>query len=544
MQTTSSAPHKYHPHPEDEQYSAFLTCVRHRFDLRSREALFCTDATGLFDAFLSQLPEGRRQHYRCRACQHFIERFGGLVNIDENEGLVTSAVWNVDDTPPFFEQSVRAMMAIIRKSAVTGVFLSGTSTLGHPLTPSIKGPWHHLHGFMPPECVYQSVLFTPEQAMAEKRHEYENVSRAVLDYLPETLNTALHLLRSEQLYRAEKVLGPVEWLGKLQDTRLRLQGRGVARSNVIWRAIADAPKAFCHPRSSMAGTLLDDIAAGLPFEDVSKKFAEKMNPIKYQRPQAAPAAGTIKQAEELFEKLGLAPALERRYAKLEEIQTLWKPQPPRRVPRRAGVFGDVKAKGEADAPPASMKTPRITMTWEKFQRTVLPMAEKLEFYTTERDDPYSAYVTAVNPEAPPLLQWDREDRRNPFSWYLWHGGSSPRQFALPVRTWVNVTGISLQPNLWADPPLTHQGEGVLFVLEGARDSRSPSACLFPETLRAELHGVRSVIEAYSKNGMIHGSTEAAACGILMQRVQLNGSLEHRFVFRVNNNQEYMLDRWD
>ena len=42
-----------------------------------------------------------------------------------------------------------------------------------------------------------------------------------------------------------------------------------------------------------------------------KGFAAKVNPLSYQRPQAAPSSANVKQAEELFAKLGLAPALER-----------------------------------------------------------------------------------------------------------------------------------------------------------------------------------------------------------------------------------------
>ena len=43
----------------------------------------------------------------------------------------------------------------------------------------------------------------------------------------------------------------------------------------------------------------------------------------------------------------------------------------------------------------------------------------------------------------------------------------------------------------------HHGAGVLFVLAGARESRQDGSALFPEILKSEFHGIRSVIEAYS-----------------------------------------------
>ena len=110
-----------------------------------------------------------------------------------------------------------------------------------------------------------------------------------------SLAQALKLLKSEALYRSEKVLGQAQWL---YDLHRALPSRR-NRDHVLWRAVAAAPAGFCHPRSSMIGTLLEDLAAGMPFDDVSRRFAEKMHPLLYQRPQAAPSAGNIAQAEKI-----------------------------------------------------------------------------------------------------------------------------------------------------------------------------------------------------------------------------------------------------
>jgi hypothetical protein len=86
---------------------------------------------------------------------------------------------------------------------------------------------------------------------------------------------------------------------------------------------------------------------------------------------------------------------------------------------------------------------------------------------------------------------------------------------------------------------------VVFVLEGARDKRwaSAGAGLFPEILKAELHAVRSVIEAYSKSGQIVGIEDGSASGILLAK-----GAPWNHVFRVTSGAgtavEYKLDRWD
>jgi len=67
--------------------------------------------------------------------------------------------------------------------------------------------------------------------------------------------------------------------------------------------------------------------------------------------------------------------------------------------------------------------------------------------------------------------------------------------------------------MWGDRPLEHHGRSAIAVIAGARDGGAPGGALFPEFLRAELHGVRATIEAYSRRATIAGSAEASACGL-------------------------------
>ena len=156
-----------------------------------------------------------------------------------------------------------------------------------------------------------------------------------------------------------------------------------------------------------------------------------MHPLQYQRPQAPSTSGNIAQAEKVISALQAAGALERRFARFEEIQTLWTPQPtPQSQP--AGVFGHLLPGVHRDTP---MDLGAQVMTWDKFARTVLPTAERIDYSVPLGRESYAAFVTAVNGDAPPLLQWDREERRNPVSWYVYHGDSPPTQWGLTGGTW-------------------------------------------------------------------------------------------------------------
>jgi len=423
------------------------------------------------------------------------------------------------------------MERAVRRARITGVFLSSDRRWGTPKT----GEWSHL-SLTPAQPLYNRVTLTAGQAMAERREDFKNVMRALSEFTLPQLETAVTLLKTDSLYRSEKILGAAVWLRDLHLAHAAV--RGEAARNVVWRAVATAPAGFCHPRSSMIGTLLEDLAAGMSFEAVSKRFSEKMHPLAYQRPQAAPAAGTIAQAEKVVEQLKAAGSLARRFARLDEVRALWRPSPPKEATASQGVFGHLLPKN--DPAQVSLSIPAQKITWEKFSRTMLPTAEEIDARTPAYDH-YVGLVTAVNADAPPILQWDQENARNPVSWYHWAGGASARQFGLIGGSWTPVDAVALKPSMW-NGGYEHQGRGVVFVLRGARETRNPNLCLFPEILKSDFHGIRSVIEAYSRKGELAGMNEPHAAGIMA--LGTSGASIRVRVKSAGTVLEYDIDRWD
>ena len=107
---------------ENDRYPEVQHNLKSYFDEAiSSKKLFKTNVQGLFDLFVDNLPVEARQHYTCSACRHFIERFGGLVTIDEN-GIMASAIWDEDMAPPFFKAAVLAMKAEVLNSKVMYLF--------------------------------------------------------------------------------------------------------------------------------------------------------------------------------------------------------------------------------------------------------------------------------------------------------------------------------------------------------------------------------------------------------------------------------------
>jgi len=401
---------------ESDEYSALLAAVQRRFAAHSKHPLFVTAATGLWGIFLDNLPPQDRAHYTCNTCRHFFERFGALVTIDE-VGRLSSALWP-DDAPASFKRASALTAQAATAAAIAGVLLPAAATLGTPASPPRPDGkvWTHFAVNVP--RAHSHPLLTAHQVQAERKEDFHMLGRGLAEFPQPLVERAHALLSSGTLYRSEKCIAVATWLLALH------QELGVVRSPqqkeaLRWRAVATAPAGHAHVRSGMIGTLLEDLANGLDAAEIKRRFDEKMAPSQYMRAQVAPTAGNIAQAEKAIAALEATGSLARRYARLTDLTSFaWRPRASE--PAKPGsVFGHLTPK--AQTKPDKLALPQQTLTWEKFARTVLPDAVAIEAQVPPGADRFMALVTAENPEAPPILQWDAEDRRNPVSWY-YHAG--------------------------------------------------------------------------------------------------------------------------
>lgn len=393
-------------------YPHFEELVKARFSTFADKPLFTTDAETLFELFLLEIAPEARQHYNCRCCRNFVERFGGLVSISES-GKTTSVMWDDKETPKFFAESVKALKKVVEKARVTGIFVSSDRVLGQQQS----GGWSHMSVTLPTAKVYRNRLKTAGQEIAFQKEEYLTLVNGLIAYPVEAVNVAVALLEAENaLYRSDAVLGRAKFLQELHTKRLNVK-ESRTRENITWLAVANAPTGFCHIKSSMIGTLLDDIVDGLPVESIQRRFAEKMNPMNYLRSTTAPSQGNIQQAEKIVEKLGITESLNRRYARFEEVpHFIWKgKEVAKKEVKSGGVFSNITPKAKESTIDSSVELPSTVMTFDKFQRTVMPTADSIEI-KVDNPNRLMALVTASDADAPNILQWD-----NTFSWY-YHGG--------------------------------------------------------------------------------------------------------------------------
>jgi hypothetical protein len=111
---------------EDRDYDRLVSAMRIHFEnAASGGPLFTTDAEGLFEAYLSGFPEADRQYHNCNNCRRFIERFGGLVTIDDH-GMTHAAIWPLVEGSSYWDSVAAVAKRVPRTREVRSKALERT----------------------------------------------------------------------------------------------------------------------------------------------------------------------------------------------------------------------------------------------------------------------------------------------------------------------------------------------------------------------------------------------------------------------------------
>lgn len=502
----------------DEDYKKLLTSMKDRIMVNTERSqrLFKTDCgKHLFQVFLDNLPDDMYQHYNCNTCRHFVNRYGGLVTINEN-GIKQPILWPIDEDFGVFNKAINAVFHVVAQSKIIAAFYSDHCQLGTPVTEN----WVHMSAIMPAHLV---TAFANKK-MAQSVSDFENVSRALSVYSIDVVETANTLICSGALYRSGNIKNTCKlFLALLKNTSEA--GNSDLKRNMIWHYVTNS--SATHIRSSVLGTLLDDIKEGLPQKDIISRFNSKMDPLAYQRPQAAPSTGNIKRADQLFKELGItAKSLKRRYATLDDLEdVIWTPRVKKDEPTvdNSSIFGDL-LKDAKDAPKTTkLEKPidRGTMTWNKFYAEILPHATNIGVVLNDAMAlSFATFVTAEYPDEPCIFR-----HGNNVTHYMYQTGRASMFFAPGILViTARVNAICYDAAYWAKELPGEGNYGVNLILEGAKDyHRKDSAnitggsAIFPETLIPSLHEVRSTIAQYSEKDNIAGFENAGATGLRIQR---------------------------
>ena len=528
-------------------YHGFLDAVSANFNkllADNKAPLFIIDSSiDLNAVYLSAVVESEMAEHKCRTCEHFLRNYGGLVHINE-DGSLTSAVWaNTDGIPAEYLGVAEALKAAVERTPVSGPFYTpvksklyaGNGVLGEPS----KGSFRHFSVTVGPVAQVRSMR--DPKKYGEDLTTREVLGESISNIKSETIATAVHSFTHDaDLKNRGGFKGALELYGAFRQKLTETKDSRL-RSNLIWLAAIVMPIGASRISTTTVGEYLKNVVNQPDY--ARRRFLEDTKSDVYQRPVAAPTSGQVALAEKLVEELGIASALKRRQATVDDIQEwLWQPTPIAEAVTTGGVFGSVVTK-DAEPKAASRLVDGGNVSWTVFVRDILPTAKQITFKTPTGYDSFAGLVTAVDPDAKPILLWDKEDRRNPVSWYVYNNGSQARDFNLQSGTEVNVLGVTRSPWMWNGAVVPTMVEGVFLILAGAKDLNNTTSGLFPVILRSELYPVRGTVESYSnKTPLVQSETHAS--GILMAKSRNEFDPKRLIVTTETGRVGYVISRWE
>lgn len=526
--------------------AAFATCAHEIYavynankELHGPDS-FVTEGPLLFQAYVNSFKkDSDKAEHNCRACAEFIERHGRLAFINDN-GEVVPALWDHTRTSGIYRAPIKAMESIVRGSTIQSIAYFDAATLGRPM----DGGFQHMsiqHNNKPRQVKKQGDQFGE---MAIEREHFNNLSRSLASFNVTLVRRVLKFIQNESLKNGNLIENWAKWLERIYVSMARATVVKANRDNIIWKAVAEAPRGWCEVRGSAIGSLLKNLKEGMDDADAIALFDSSTRAEKYQIATTAPTEGNIDQAERLIAAMGLEPALHRRFAGLSDFPHIWTPKPTAPVSSGEGVFGDLrkqtKNKKQVNDEPGTAPT---VMTWTKFAQKILPEALSISMLIPSGRQHFGGFLTAVNPDAPPLFKWDTDpENPNPVSSYAHTGGSTAQQWSLIPGYRVPVVAITVMP--WMlNPTITHMGQGNLLVLEEAQDQDNQQLALFPPDLLSSLHEVRSTITTYSEAGKLQECPEDQLLAGYIMNQKTKANIELRVTTSLGVS-DYKIDRWD
>ncbi len=400
-------------------FQAFKKAVEAQLNQMIKSQLFVVDVEKdtLWNAYLNAFPEGTnpiyktRREYECNCCKQFIRNVANVVTIGENNQLIS--VWDVqvDDG---FQIVADALSKQVKQHAIRNIFLSKESQYGqdrnYQLVDGQTVAWNHFH-FKVPKDSYKS---DASALLGDSRANYDVFLRSLTEITLDSVDTVLELIYQNSLYRGAEYS---DALNKFRSAKIKFdklktdQERNIFCWNNIYGKNGKTNIAAIRIRNTAIGTLLVDLSSDVDLEQAVRAFERIMAPTNYKRPTALVTKSMVDNARKELEKLGLIPALDRRYAELTDItinNVLYADRTAKRV-ISTDPFDEL-ARSTSNTQKNFDKVEEVTI--DNFVANILPKAESIELFVENRHtNNLVSLIAPVNKEAPNLFKWG-----NQFSW--------------------------------------------------------------------------------------------------------------------------------
>lgn len=369
-----------------------------------------------------------RQDHNCNACKSFIRHCGKVVAIDPRTFEIKT-FWD-DVHTPGYEKTVQALAKLVKEAGITDIFIQDVNEFHgcdhnvQLLPDGTTRTWTHLYVTIPNNFKFNRRVHGFDSAAGYRgdvRARAGVFERSINELKLEAVETVIELIEGNNLYRG------AEFLKSLEEFRRTLVAAQTlspeVRTNYCW---LNFKSLIAKIRNTAMGTLLVDLSNGVDLERAVRTYENIMAPTNYKRPTALITKKQIEAAQKKVEELGLADALPRRHAHVEDISVndVLFVNRDTRARMKEGMF-DILTETTTVNPKEFTKATEVSA--QKFITDVLPGAKDVSILVENRHISNFVTLTAPeNPDANQLFKWN-----NNFAWV--YNGSVADSFKEKVK---------------------------------------------------------------------------------------------------------------
>lgn len=369
------------------------------------------DRDAIWETYLNAFPPGtnpiyrKRTEYDCSCCKSFIRNIGGVVVVHKGK---IETLWDIKVSEPAFQAVADALAAYTRSKAIVGPYYHyenhvGTDRNFEQVANGTPHEWQHFYVNLPKEAIKPKDQIGTIVGAANG--DYQVMMRGFSEITEDAVDTVIDLISQNSLYRGEEHKAAVV---KFRELQAKFKA-APNKEAFVWHTQGSESHHGTRIRNTVIGTLLVDLSNGVDLEQAVKAFEAKVAPTNYKRPTAVVTAAMIANAKKTVEELGLTSALDRRYARLTDlnINDVLFANKATKVAISGGVFDELQA-----TKPTSTMSQIETVPVAMFVSGILPLITELEVLVENRHTPnFVSLITATDPTANQLFKWS-----NPFSW--------------------------------------------------------------------------------------------------------------------------------
>lgn len=421
-------------------FKDFTTVINEQLKKMSEEQLYVVSVDGraLGEKYLDSFPINentifrKKRVYECTTCLDFIRKVGNVVTI--NDGILTS-IWDVT-IGGYYQEVADKMSEYIKSLPIQNVYITDILKSGNEsniefatINNEIPTTWYHFN-FEAPKTYFNTA---PSMVMGNHETNYYTMKRALKELKLSAAEDVLELMNDNNLEKGPEykhfIVAFID-LKKKWDLLTTEKERNI----FLWENIKNPTNAL---RNSAIGSLLIDLSGKVKeldesydydvgdvvedgylilskpmlLEDAVSAYEFKVSGENFKRPKPIITEKMAQMAMETVATLGIRDNLERRFAKLSDIEMnnkLWSDLSASR--KIVDPLAAVLMEGVVETKINTKNLQDININ--DFIKNILPTANKIQAYVdNDHSNNFVSLIAPLHNNDNRLFRWNNE-----FSW--------------------------------------------------------------------------------------------------------------------------------